>query len=382
MRTRLTLLNRFPLSIDLETVEREIGKIDGVKMEHIPAIIRQFGDLLVEEGTSNGSTDNSAKPPLPLSETGTLPNGNGHAPASERMDVDTSAGSTNSEKVKVSDLSDADRAKLEFLAEVQNTFHSTEAVGLAQGFMKNQLTFYEAATQLPSAFLKHPHMIARFAVLTDIPTQQNQLRSLAAATSRLLSHINSIPLSLRRQACCEVAELVVKHKLPKRASQTREFVYYACKPVVPRYVAVPRVTQLPELIMDDDDEPVVARPSVSPRMPPKSDESTLGASIEAFKPTPLSPSTSSFTIQSHGPSYTQRPATYEPPTCTMRDALGDSVLNDFFHCAGSGSEGSSQDNINNPHQDALFRLEEDALCLDVQIGRAHPFASSKKSAKD
>ena len=73
-----------------------------------------------------------------------------------------------------------------------------------------------------------------------------------------------------------------------------------------------------------------------------------------------------------GPSYTQRPASYVPPTCSSRDALGDSVLNDYFHCAGAGSEGSPQahDYIRNNSQEALFRLEEDALCLDILIGRA------------
>lgn len=93
--------------------------------------------------------------------------------------------------------------------------------------------------------------------------------------------------------------------------------------------------------------------------------------------TPLSsaPSTAHYAPPppSSGPSYTQRPSTYEPPTCSSRDALGDSVLNDYFHCAGAGSEGSSpqmHDYIRNNAQEALFRLEEDALCLDILIGRA------------
>lgn len=345
-------------------MQKELEKLEGVKMDQLPALIAHMSSMLAEESARKVSVQKTVI--SSASEAFTAP---AAAPTSEsttsnQMEVDNlpePASDMAAVPPTVDTLSDFDRAKLEYLADIGAKLPANEAVGLVQGFIAGQITFMEAARLLPSVFLKHPVLIDRFSLLTNVFGQRALLKVLATATDRLLSYIQAIPIQLRRQACNEVADLILEHKLPKRTSETREFVYYACQGLVPEDVEIPQLSSMTD-DQPDNEENSTHHSRARDESPPP---------VPAYK-TPLSPSKSGLTTSHHsyGPSYTRRPGTYEHPRCSMRDDLGNEVLNDYFHCAGSGSEGSSQDNINNPHQDALFRLEEDALCVDILIGRA------------
>jgi hypothetical protein len=290
--------------------------------------------------------------------------------------IDTQSDLVEWQNPAISELSEADRAKIEYLKDVQSTIQTSEAVELVKGFMKGQLTFIEVAEKMPAVFMKAPYLIERFLCLTNLPAHQRIIDALSSSVSSLAMHISNVPSHLRLSLCQEVASLIIYHRLPDRHSPTREFVFYACQHSVPSFLELPHVNRAPQLRSIDSDvrSPPTQSHATSSGANVMREYMDVPGNLHTFKPTPLSPSKSgsgTHPSQSHcGPSYTQRPSSYVPPACSSRDALGNSVLNDYYHCAGSGSEGSSQDNIRNPHQEALFRLEEDALCIDILIGRA------------
>ena len=389
----------------METAKNQLMDVAGVHPEEIMLLIHHLGPTAMESVRSS-----SAAPETRAGAANGIPSSPLARIAPQSMDrrdhvSDSEADDGNAMEVSPdrNALSSADRLKLDYIKEVHHTLQHPEAVGLAKGFISGQLSFGEVIQHIPAAYIRAPHLIERFACLTNHPSQRQILSRLSIAVGQLAACIFTIPGPLRRQVCQEISALVAHHIFPTNTSATREYTFFACQRAMPAGVVLPALHGPPQLHYDD---------SSASRIDSMASRGGRGAAATVYAATaasvanaagfanvgaphstgpasvlvgpssvPSSSSPSSFvshvtaaaaSTQStgYGPSYTRRPSSYDPPLCSARDALGDSVLNDYFHCAGSGSEGSSQDNIRNPHQEALFRLEEDALCVDILVGRA------------
>lgn len=378
-------------------VQEELKKVDGVSADQIPHLVRTLGPILMQEA--------------------------------EKKKQEIALGPNR----EPGPLTDVENARIDYFNDVSTTM-STDAVRLIESWTNLNWKFADVAALLPEYYSSDPDLLERFQVLTDLPAQRDTIKRLAAAVRNVASHMHNLTVEHRQAVYQGIGDLLAHGQLPTSSSVAREFVYFACAGLVdssvgrlPKVAGAPQLRTLPAL----HTRSAIASPSgakdtsTTPTRGSASASAGRNASSSALKaaagastsPAHASASSSmavdapatspghgsgsarnsiisplaldqiepagedanaansarvASTASACGPSYTQRPASYVPPICSSRDALGNSVLNDYFHCAGAGSEGSPQahDYIRNNAQEALFRLEEDALCLDILIGRA------------
>lgn len=413
-------------------VQKKLKQVEGISVSEIPLLVRTIGPILMQESETKAATNPSSEN---ATQAVTQVPSAASSKAQSSSTPETNAKTSRMQWVlgpnhtKGASLSASDKAKISYASEVQNTLGEGDALYLLKEWTEGGSGFVQIALQMPFAFLEAPQLIERFRVLTEEASHHEYLRLLARATTDLIPFLPKIPANYRRQICFELGELIVHRNLPPRHSPTREFAIVACGQCLNGVMQLPRVHGAPTLRDEIHLTAAADRPSRSTTLSSSSSNTHSNASLYATSSSnstgrsnnskekyssdfssqsasstsshttsssnarlnsnssPAPQMSSSPTPQSHisllptepprpapqcGPSYTQRPSSYVPPKCSMRDALGDSVLNDFYHCAGSGSEGQPQahDFIRNTYQEALFRLEEDALCVDIQIGRA------------
>jgi histone deacetylase complex regulatory component SIN3 len=83
-----------------------------------------------------------------------------------------------------------------------------------------------------------------------------------------------------------------------------------------------------------------------------------------------------------GPSYIKVPANIKPQLCSGRSASEAEVLNDTLVCTPSGAEGSFKDSAKNPHEEVLFKVEDDQLEMDMLIGKMTSLVNALKKLQE
>lgn len=348
----------------MPVVQEELKKVDGVSADQIPHLVRTLGPILMQEA--------------------------------EKKKHEIALGPNR----EPGPLTAVEVERVDYITDI-TTNMSPEALRLAESWTTLDWKFADVAALLPEYYHSDPDMLERFQILTDLPAQRDTIKRLATAVRNINQYVRPLSEEHRQAVYQGIGDLLAHGQVPTSTSVTREFVHFACAGIVdsnvgriPKVAGPPQLRSLPSshtrsaLTSPASSKDAGSRGSASKNASHKAaagsssamavDTLPSSAIVSSLPLDQISETADETTItapvvaSSCGPSYTQRPASYVPPICSSRDALGNSVLNDYFHCAGAGSEGSPQahDYIRNNAQEALFRLEEDALCLDILIGRA------------
>jgi paired amphipathic helix protein Sin3a len=83
-----------------------------------------------------------------------------------------------------------------------------------------------------------------------------------------------------------------------------------------------------------------------------------------------------------GPSYVKVPSNVRLQKCSGKDSIGAKVLNDHLVCTPSGAEGSFKDSAKNPHEETLFKVEDDQLEMDMLIGKFTSLIAALKKLQE